>query len=1126
MKRPNSAETAIFNPRIFAAFLLCLLGLSLGFVSIAGTPSSDTLTPSHTTVTYTGGPFQFDNPTTPVGKTPPVCTPATPCDQFALTVTIPPGDNTNYRVTVNIAWANGAANDYDLFIYQPDITGTQTAQSASSSDPEKTSFAVPSGPGTTNYTVIVVPYATDHLTPFTGTITLAPAPPPPAPPTGPPPAPGDAIFDNFTPDNGLGGDWGEPSIGVDLQSEKNGNGGTIMSYGGFSTYALRLTFNDCTSPARAIFEATPLLTAALPRALGDPILFTVHNPAGTPDRTLVSQLNGTKLPNIDYTDNDGSSYTPSQGSGVNSGYDHQTIGAGPYPAGVLNPGLYPNAVYYCSQDDADANCARSDNGGQTFGPAIPMYNASQCVGLHGHVKVAPDGTVYVPNRGCGGLGLAGPTYQALLVSTNGGVNWTLQPLTDSKHGANDPSVGIGQNNIGKPGTNLQGTNTVYFGWADGDKTPHVAVSHDRGATWEHNTDVGTAFALQNVAFPTVTAGDDNRAAFTFLGTNEPGGGTSQDTSFQGVWHLFVATTYDGGVTWKTVDATPNDPVQRGVICLAGTLCATGTRNLLDFIDASVDKEGRINIVYADGCVGGCVGGSANSGTSISTFARQSGGKSLYSAYDSLFAPAAPTVPKQPLATANLINGTTAQLTWSTPSDGGSPITGYKVYRGSDSSPANLIVTLGPTIHTYNDTAASATSFYYVTATNTIGESAQCDKVFPTTSAVLLNPCTLPGVTVVVDPTGDQTGKPLNSDLDIQSISIAEPFVGAGVNELVFTMKVADLTTVPPNHQWRIIWTPAVAPSATADRYYVGMTSDGAGAVSYDYGTVTSNGNVPVSSGPADSGSYSPDGTIRITLSNSKVGNPQAGATLATLSGRNFAGTGLATLTKTSATDSTADSSYLLVGNASCQSVQLGKLSSRLTHTGAGTFDIDLTGGNGIECRRGSGNGSSYKMVFKFANPIASITGATASSNGGSPTVSSTEQGTDPNEFIVNLSGVPNGSNTTVTLTGVVDTQGNSAASVQGILPVLLGDVNQTRLVDGNDVSEVQGKTRQTIDTSNFKMDVDTSGLIDGNDVSMTQGQTRSALTPASGQAPAQTPAKIRKSLSRQSKAPILRRGNQ
>lgn len=1095
-KKAASSESAFFNPRVFAAFILCTIGISLGALSFAGTPSSATLTPSSNTVTYTGGPFAFDNQTTPVGMTPPVCSTATPCDQFALNVTIPAGDSASYKVTVNVGWTNGATtSDFDFYVYQPDITGTMVASAASSADPENTSFIVPAGAGTTAYTVIVVPYATDHLATFTGTITLAAvgSTPPPPPPSGPPPAPGVAIFDNFTPTNGLGGDWGEPSIGIDLQTEKNGNGGTILSYGGFSTYALRVTYNDCTSPARALFEATPLLTAALPRALGDPILFTIHNPAGTPDRTLVSQLNGTNAPNIDYTDNDGTSYLPSQGSGVASGFDHQTIGGGPYPASVINPGLYPNAVYYCSQEDAVANCARSDNGGVVFGPAIPIYNASQCVGLHGHVKVAPDGTVYVPNRGCGGTGILGPAGQAVVVSIDGGVNWTIHSVPGSKSASNDPSLGIGQNNVGKPGTNLAGTNTIYFGYADGDKNPHIAVSHDRGATWGNDQDVGIPFGIQNVAFPSVTAGDDNRASFSFLGTNAPGAGTSQDTSFQGTWHLFVATTYDGGLTWSTVDATPNDPVQRGVICLAGTLCATGTRNLLDFIDSTIDKEGRVNVVYADGCVAGCVGGTTNSGTSISTFARQAGGKSLYSAYDALFNPASPTAPKQPLATAALINGTTAQLTWSTPADGGSAITGYNIYRGSDSTPATLIASVGPTVHTYTDNMTNATSFYYVTAVNLIGESALCDKVFPSTDAVLLSPCTLPGVRVVIDPTGDQTGAPLNTDLDIQSISVAEPFVGAGVNELVFTMKVADLSTITPNHQWRIIWTPATAPSGTADRYYLGMSSDGTGAVSYDYGTVTTNGNVPVSSGAADAGSYSADGTIRITISNSKIGNPHAGDTLATLSGRNFAGTGLATLTKTSATDSTADSSYTLVGNASCQSIQLGKVSSRRTHGSAGTFDIDLTAGNGIECRRGAGTGSDYTMVFKFAYPITAITTATASSTGGSPTVIGTAQGTNPNEYIVSLTNVPNAQRTTVTLTGLTDSQGNTSASVSGVLDVLVGDVNASKSVTNADVTSVKTQVGAQAASENFRNDVNANGVVSNSDVTICKSQVGSTL---------------------------------
>src|SRR5439155_2501448 len=138
---------------------------------------------------------------------------------------------------------------------------------------------------------------------------------------------------------------------------------------------------------------------------------------------------------------------------------------------------------------------------------------------------------------------------------------------------------------------------------------------------------GSAFGIQNTQFPSVVAGDDNRAAVAFLGT--PTGGDDQSSSFAGVWHLYVATTYDGGSTWTTVDATPSDPVQRGCIWLGGG--SNKCRNLLDFMDVTVDAVGRIVVGYADGCVGSCVTGTTNSYTATATIARQSGGSGLFAA---------------------------------------------------------------------------------------------------------------------------------------------------------------------------------------------------------------------------------------------------------------------------------------------------------------------------------------------------------------------------------------------------------------------------------------------------------------------------------------------------------------
>src|SRR4029077_19487573 len=119
---------------------------------------------------------------------------------------------------------------------------------------------------------------------------------------------------------------------------------------------------------------------------------------------------------VSFTDTDGldalgqpdyAGWTPSEGSGIPSSVDHETIGGGPYhtPIPARPPGtIYPNAVYYCSQDLVTAFCLRSDDGGDNFGPTVPTYT-SECGGLHGHVKVSPlDGTVYLPNNNCGGEG--------------------------------------------------------------------------------------------------------------------------------------------------------------------------------------------------------------------------------------------------------------------------------------------------------------------------------------------------------------------------------------------------------------------------------------------------------------------------------------------------------------------------------------------------------------------------------------------------------------------------------------------------------------------------------------------------------------------------------------------------
>jgi hypothetical protein len=965
---------------LVAAICLMTAILTATIISSAASPSNGTLSPSGGALTYTGGPFANDNQSAPTSDVSPQCVGTTlPCDDYALTVSIPAGTTTSYNVNVNIGWIDtgGTTSDFDLFIFKSD--GTRLTFAATSSNPEEVAFPAVAG----SYTVRVVPYSTSHTVKYNGTIQLIPvggggpsgSPTPTPVPT--PVVPGAPRFQSYLSPAGVADDFGEPSIGANWLS------GNIMTYGGFGD-PVRVTFDDCPSPAKATWVTTPAITANTTRALGDPILYTDRETG----RTLVSQLEGgSKQSTTDYTDDDGAHYLPTQGSGVNSGVDHQTLGGGPFGAASTLPHpTYQNAVYYCAQDVADANCAVSLDGGVTFGPAVPMYNATQCGGLHGHVKVAPDGTVYVPNRGCGGQPVGTPVtareYQGVAVSTNNGITWSVKPVTGSKPNSNDPSVGIGADG------------TVYFVYADGDNHPKVQVSHDKGTTWSTAKDVGAPFGIVNTAFPVAVGGDANRAAVGFIGTSATGNPNDAAT-FRGIWHAYVAMTYDGGATWTTVDTTPDDPVQIGSVCLSGTTCGTD-RNLLDFNDMTVDRFGRPLMVYADGCVApACTTATAAgnppynaSRSSKGAIARQSGGRRLFAQYDPN--PAEPTLPAAPRVNSVERNALgTVHLDWSEPDNGGSALIGYNVYRKAGANGSYAPLATGLTRTTYDDTTATApntTYFYKVTATNGIGEGTNCGEFSPSI-VTQESRCELPGVTAVTDTSDGGQNTPPDARVDIQKVFVAEPFFGAGVNKLVITMKMAPstMTTAQPNGEWYTIWN-RLQPDANFDRYYVAMKSDSGGAVTYEYGKFgvplatdgsipNPNSNTPVKLGDADGGTYSPTtGVITITLATSKAENIQPGQSLGGLNARTyFTRPAVGPRSQNIASDITGDGAYQLAGNAAC-APNTAPLASLLAAPTSGNVPLTV-GFNGAGSSDSDAGDSVASYTFNFGDGTAPVTQA-------------------------------------------------------------------------------------------------------------------------------------------------------
>lgn len=857
------------NPRLFRYGLLVLLAAGLGSAQ-AATPASGTLTLTSGPITYKSGPFTSANATpVPLLDSGPTCDdPAPECDSFELTVSLPPGYVAGHgadSIRVSTGWtANPAGgSDYDLWIYTGQIAATSGSDtppysSASGANPEATEI-FPLADGDTVYTIKVVPYTPggETLTTTVELVTRVPGPVVFTPGFGNPDpiVPGVARYLNDEP-FGLAAEAssGECNIGF---NEKTANI-MFMCFGGGQVYRVtppQFLPEPLPEACPAVWaDVTPAATSQR-QPVADPILFTDR----VSGRTWASNL--TAGPNVSYafTDNDGASWVNAGAGGV-AGADHQTIGSGPYPAGFSLPHpLHENAVYFCSQAIAGpAGCVRSDDGGVTYPVTGIAYDGSVCGGLHGHVRVAPDGTVWLPVAACGtGTGYA--------LSTDAGVTWSdamLPASADMGNLGSDPSISIDDDN------------RAYFCYADGDGRLKATVSTDRGATWTDNTDLGAAHGVINSAFPQSWAGSGGRAACAFLGTDRQGNLESLD--FPGLWYLFISHTYDGGKTWKTRIVTPNDPVQ-GVGGIWQSGGGNPNRNLLDFNEATMIDNGKFVVGYDDGCVRDCARApleNPQSFTAMMKLARQIGGPSLRAEFDG---PPEPHAPNNACLAGNR-NQRASTLTWREPDSGGAAIANYRVFRATTAAgPYTFIGDAGPkNSYIDNGVDANVEQYYYrVTAINSSGEGLPSNTIsLPVVADVVEAACRLPGLTVLTSPAGvTGVGLPTSQD-DLRQAWFAEPFDMPG--KLVVTMKMANLSPQPPpGYRWYMYFT---IPGDT-NNYFVAMDT-AQGAPRYVYGT---RSVIEIPAAPAGSftvlgtldaaSSFKTDGTIQLVIDKASFPTP-------------------------------------------------------------------------------------------------------------------------------------------------------------------------------------------------------------------------------------------------------------
>jgi hypothetical protein len=158
----------------------------------------------------------------------------------------------------------------------------------------------------------------------------------------------------------------------------------------------------------------------------------------------------------------------------------------------------------------------------------------------------------------------------------------------------------------------------------------------------------------------------------------------------------------------------------------------------------------------------------------------------------------------------------------------------------------------------------------------------------------------------------------------------------------------------------------------------------------------------------------------------------------------------------------------------------------------------LNGAVGIESQSGGPNGN-YTMIFTFASPLTSVGGISVTSGTGT-VKNGVVDSTNPNRYIVNLTGVVDAQVITVRLTNVQSTGGLKPA-VSASMGVLIGDTNGDGFVNSADIAQTKSQSGHLVTSSNFREDVNGDGFINSADIALVKAESGTALTNLSGGRP-------------------------
>jgi subtilisin len=499
---------------------------------------------------------------------------------------------------------------------------------------------------------------------------------------------------------------------VDLDGEPGGLGGCAMliwycddTLAEFSNYGLVV---DVTAPGYDIlstwkgggYQKSSGTSMAAPHVAGVAALVSAARPGLTAADVAAILMSTGECPNGQYADADGSDSCSGKGQWKNDpdGYGEPLVNALRAPQAA--PGWVPRPV---------VNITHPADGATVAGVVGITADASDDSGIVEVAFTANGDPISTDTNGSDGwsaawdtTALAGGTYSLKAVATN------ALGRTASSHRTVfvEPNLqGDWVGNYGAEGYILaawHGTSSDLALLPAG--VSYVLEQGTRYAGWPSpTTDVR---ALES-------PDESERRARTWYHSSQLRVRLSFTDAYSGTLHLYA-------LDWDTTNRRQNVTVDDGR--------GPRTVNLTTSFNAGVWLHYELEV--------------AAGGSVVITADRTAGANAVLAGVflgDAGASP--PTVPGAPQNLSAIAGDGSVELSWSAPADdGGSPITGYNLYRGTSAGELALLAALGEVL-AYSDMAAvNGTTYYYgVAAVNAAGEGALSEEVSATPDATTTVP---------------------------------------------------------------------------------------------------------------------------------------------------------------------------------------------------------------------------------------------------------------------------------------------------------------------------------------------------------------------------------------------------